>query len=289
MIANNIDHEARRTRIGASEAAGILNLSPWTNGRTIWLEKTGRIEPSKDTKATSMGKRVESILLDEAESDLGKLERNVLCWAPDKSPIASTLDGRAIQSHDVVECKTSGITGGPVVGEWGEEGTDAIPMHYLVQAQIQVWCSESELNRFYSWLGARGIVKFQVYRDDELIKSLRGRLNDWWDKYVVANVEPPNDSPIPLDVAKRLRKQANKTISLPPEITVLWNRREKLKEQEKLAKDTIEEIDSQILLTLDDAEAGILPDGRQITYFETERRGYTVQPCTFRTLRIRKG
>lgn len=287
--ANTIDHEARAERMGASDAAAALGLSPFCSEYELAGLKTGRIEPDKsDTKSTKSGRQFETNVLDVAEEELGPIARGELVYAsgPD-FPLASTLDGRVIQTRNPVEAKTTGIVG-PVYGEWGDEGSDVVPAYNLVQAVVQMICTEADLVHLYALIGGRGYVRYRILRDDQVCQEITERLSRWWQRHVIERVEPTQSEPVPLEVIKRIRRQPEKTIELYDQDLQTVADYEAAKALKSSAEKTAEAAQAKLLLLMGDAEAATLPDGRALTYFETQRKGYVVADSSYRTLRIKK-
>lgn len=289
--APTIDHAARAERMGASDCAAALGLSPFMTEYELAGLKTGRLEPEeRDTKSTASGRQFERNVLDVAEAELGPLKRDVLVYAPPTIdfPLASTLDGQVIANSLPVEAKTTGIVG-PVYGEWGEENSDIVPPYYVVQAVVQMICTEAELVHLYALIGGRGYVRYRILRDEELCTELVERLSKWWDRCVRRRIEPEMTSPPPLEVVKRLRRVPAKTIELYPEDAATVAEYESAKSLKLSAEKSCEAAQAKLLLLLGDAEAATLPDGRRLEYLTQKRKGYTVMDSEFRVLRIKKG
>jgi putative phage-type endonuclease len=281
--------EERRKAIGASDVAAILGCSPWKSAWDVWADKTGKLEPWEGNEATRIGQYLENGVLDYAESKLGALARNVRIPYVG-GPIVSTLD--ALTEDGIpVEAKTAGMTG-PLHGDWGDSLTDQIPEQYLCQVHAQLLCTEAEHAFLFALLSGRGIVQYQIERSDSLCESLATQLCDWWDRHVVRGIEPSRERAT-MEVVKRLRRVPGKVVELTDDCEWLLTTRERLKAEAKDIADRIEETDKILLLRLQDvdgnyAEEGVLSDGRSVTYYEQHRKGYTVEPASFRVLRVKK-
>lgn len=55
-------HDARRLRIGASEMAAVLGLSPWQSPYSLWHLKAGQVAPDPDNPYTEWGRRLEPVV-----------------------------------------------------------------------------------------------------------------------------------------------------------------------------------------------------------------------------------
>jgi putative phage-type endonuclease len=277
---------SRKDAIGASEVAAILGMSSFAGPWEVWADKTNRIEDWKGNKSTRAGQVFEPAVLDHAESELGPLRRNIRLKHP-SAPLAATLDAQVISTSFPVEAKTTGIVG-PVFGKWGDAMTDEVPEYYLVQVHAQLAVTGAELAYLFALIAGRGVVQFEIQRSESLSNHLLTIVSDWWQKHVVADVEPSRlQVPPPLEVVKRLRRVPKKQIAFGLLATDLVRRRERLNKAKLTIEKRLKEADAQVLLALGDAESATLIDGKELTYFETNRAGYTVEPTKYRTLRIK--
>lgn len=281
----------RNTRIGASDAAAVLGISPYASPYDVWAVKTGRAEEFSGNDTTRAGNRLESMLLDDAEKELGDLDRNVFIPGPAGTPIGATLDAQVISTGEIVEAKTSGMTGGPVVGDWGEPGTDRIPDHYLVQVQLQMWVARAERAHVFAYLGNVMPKRFAVEYDHTLAMAIAEQLSDWWTRHVIADV-PPDATGVSMETIKRFRRTAEKSIELAgdeaDQAELLCRKIEELKVSIKARENELEAAQAALLLMLGDAEEMVLPSGNRVTYFQTTRKGHTVKASTYRQLRIKE-
>lgn len=279
----------RRTRLGATDISAIFGINPYRTAYEVWLEKRGLLEDWQGNEATYLGNLLEPGLLDEAENRWGQLERNVVVQAPGL-PIASTLDGWLTDDEEPVEIKTAGLVSEfAELGHWGDPGTDEIPEWYLVQAHTQLFCTGSERCRMLALIGGRGIVEYEIQRDQEICDAIVGRAVEWWTDHIKHKIEPPRDCVPAIEILKRIKREPESCEMLGETDLELVDRWEAAKAEAKVAKDTAEELKSQVLLTLGTSEAGLLPDGRMLTYLERSRKGYVVESCKFRVLMTKKG
>lgn len=281
----------RKSRIGASDAAAILGISPYASPYDVWAVKTGRADEFAGNEATRAGSRLEAMLLDDAERELGDLDRDIFIPGPSGMPFGATLDAQVIATGEVVEAKTSGMTGGPVAAGWGEPGTDQVPDYYLVQVQLQMWVARAERCHVYAYLGNVNPKRYTVEYDNELALAIARQLGDWWTRHVVADI-PPDTTGVSMETIKRFRRTAEKSIELigdeADQAEFICRKIEELKAAAKSAKDELEAAEKALLVMLGDAEEMVLPSGNRVTYFQTTRKGYTVKESSYRTLRIKE-
>ncbi|MFB9687238.1 YqaJ viral recombinase family protein [Amycolatopsis plumensis] len=130
-------HAARTSVLGGSEVAAVLGLSPWESRFSLWHKKKGNVDPEGDNAVMRWGRWLEDpIARAFAEQHPEYRMRRSGTWAsrarrwqvatPDR--LLSSLTERAL-----LEVKTSHNT-----DEWGEPGTDEVPIYYRTQALWQL-------------------------------------------------------------------------------------------------------------------------------------------------------
>jgi putative phage-type endonuclease len=118
-------------RLGGSDVAAALGLSPWCSRFTLWHRMRGEIGQTPGTESMRWGTLLEPVVLAEWARRTGtNFSRRPRVWADSwriASPDALTTGGR------VVEVKTAD---GNTAWEWGPDGSDdpdAVPPYYRVQ------------------------------------------------------------------------------------------------------------------------------------------------------------
>lgn len=191
-------HEWRRQGIGGSDAGAICGLSPWKGALTVWLEKTGRLQPErKDSEWLRWGKRMEGPIAEEFEDRTGLVVAYQGCMvegSPDPWQRA-TLDGLVFESPEdaedhsqcigVLEMKTSSWRS-PL--GWSQ----GVPKLYSVQVQHELMVT----GELHAWLvvlhdGSR-LEIHEIERDPDAINLLREIEGDFWE-CVQSDTPPPAD------------------------------------------------------------------------------------------------
>ncbi len=258
---------AERTQyIGASDVPAILGISPWKSAYDLWMEKTHRVEPRPPTEVMRRGIILEPAILTYAEEELGPLERTVCRPAPDGLPITANCDALLIATGEPVEAKSS------AVGGFGEGGTDDVPDYYIVQCQVQMFCTGTDLCYLVALLGGRGL-KFEIYRIPRVNSIIERILEDcvhFWEKHVEGNVPPPDSMPT-LEVIKYAIRVPNRVAECTDEdVQRFLDAKATAKEADKI-KDAEQ---AQLLALMGDAEAITSPSVGTFTYLEQDRRGF---------------
>ncbi len=163
-------HDARRKGIGASEIAAVLGISPWESPFSLFWRKVNGwdFEPSAEME---WGIRLERVIAAKYEDchpetflSYGHLEQAV---AP--SWMLATPDFFVWSSEQpalpppvgLLECKTAHSA-----DEWGEAGTEQIPVYYRAQVLWQMavtdlsWCDVAVL------IGGSDYREYRVRRDE---------------------------------------------------------------------------------------------------------------------------
>jgi putative phage-type endonuclease len=121
-------HAARANGIGGSEIAAVLGLSPYESAFSLWHRKQGLIGPVEESEEMYWGKVHEPAICARFAREHPDLP---VTPAPtyshqDRPWQIANPDRHA--GPDLLEAKTSRDA-----ENWGEEGTDQIPVHYRAQ------------------------------------------------------------------------------------------------------------------------------------------------------------
>lgn len=145
--------EARRKGITASEISVVLGLSPWDSPYALFHRKLGILPPIEDNAAMERGRVLEPYVVEKfaaAHEDLMVAGTGRELFAHDDRPwqmatpdrlltddMRMDFDGeRVIEEFEPVallETKTASD-----MSDWGEPGTDEIPVHYRAQVLWQM-------------------------------------------------------------------------------------------------------------------------------------------------------
>jgi len=275
--------EQRKKHIGSSDTSAILGLNPWKTAYDVWLEKTGQLEEGKGfigNESTDIGSMIENGLLDWAAEQTGlKILKNQY-RVHGGGILSATHDALAINKAWGYEAKTAGIVRGfAIKDQWGEEGSDQIPEYYIIQCQHQMAVSDLELVHVPALIGGRGRVPYVIQRNEELIRYILEKCQEFWEVSVIGGIEPaglPN-----LDIAKIRIRTPGKTISLS-DATIVSKWRE-AKDKEKAAKAAVEESERELYAAIGDAEIAESTVGN-ITIKEVVRKGYVVKDGTYKRI-----
>lgn len=182
--------ERRKSGLGGSEVATILNLNPYKTPYELWLEKTGRREPEDISGkfAIRRGNDMEALVAKWFSEDTGLTVARVnsTLTNPDHPYLLGHIDRRIVGAKEGLECKTSNWR---MAVNFGEEGTDDVPpsyliqcVHYMIVTGWRVWHLAAELGG-----------DFKIYRieyDETLANHVARTAHDWWQRHIIDGVEP---------------------------------------------------------------------------------------------------
>lgn len=159
-------HAARANGIGGSEISAVLGLSPHESMFSLWHRKQGNIGPVEESPEMYWGKRHEPTICDEftiRHPELLVLPSGTYAaddapwWIANPDRLGFTADGEL----EVIEAKTAYDD-----FEWGEEGTDQIPVHYKAQVRWYLHALGARRGRVAVLIGLSDYREYIVEADD---------------------------------------------------------------------------------------------------------------------------
>jgi len=278
--------EARKFHIGSSEVASIFCENPWQSSYDLWLIKTGRASEFEGNTATRRGQYLESGLVLFAEETLGHpIERNITFIDPAGSPLAANLDGLCRPLDANVEAKS--VSGELDPEEWGEPWSDSVPSRVILQTHAAMMCAELSISyvpvvlpifkRFQ-------YMMFEVKKSDDLCDAIRERCCEFWE--LVKSDTPPSNSVPSIEVLRRIRREPGVIADISDDLVTRW---EDAKGRASEAKKEAEAAQAAILAAMEpiNADGARTETGRLLTFLETNRKAYTCEATSFRTLRLK--
>ncbi|MEU3355252.1 lambda-exonuclease family protein [Streptomyces sp. NPDC037389] len=191
--------------VTATEAPVIAGLSRWRSPLSLWHDKTGTpVEDAAPTAAMRRGIRLEPVIaarFAEAHPELvvhetGTWASRVRDWqraTPDR--IVTPADGGPTA---VLEIKTSSDS-----SEWGETGTDRVPVAYRGQVIWQLDTLGLDVAHVAVLIGDQDYREYTITWDEDEARYLRERAADFLD-CVRAGTPPPDDHPSLYPTLRRL-------------------------------------------------------------------------------------
>lgn len=201
--------------IGGSDVAAILGVSPWKSPHELWLQKTGRAPREEVTpeqqKRFDRGHRLEPVVLEMLLDRLRDEGREVELLRTNERYIDAEYPFMACEidfelmldgEHVNGDCKTVHPF---AAKKWGEEGTDEVPIEYAAQFMHGLGITGRDRCIVATLIGMDDLLIYEVQRDQETIDGTRGRVAQYWNECVIADVPP---DPIDFDDAKAIYAKA---------------------------------------------------------------------------------
>lgn len=189
--------------IGASQTAACLGISPWDTPHGLWLDKMG-IETKTSTLAMRRGIRIEPFLSDEYKLMTGvRPRRSQLYRHPKFSFIACNPDREIVVGgkRGILQLKDVGYWPGK---QFGIDGADQIPEHYLAQIQGELMvcerygfefvqlcaCVDGRDLRVFTYTHNTDLFEHAHVFDREATKKIFNYELNWWHNHIVNRIEP---------------------------------------------------------------------------------------------------
>lgn len=164
--------------ITSSKIAAILGVSPYQSPFGLWHQMKGNVPAEEQTDVMARGHYLESGIMrwwrDQHPEYADWMNIQHFSTRDDLPfPNGATLDGLAAHVDDpkdqvIVEIKTSIQS-----DEWGETGTDAIPMYVLTQVYWQLAMTPAASRAYIALLGPfLNFSEFVVERDEVIQANL---------------------------------------------------------------------------------------------------------------------
>ena len=206
MLINQDFSVDRSKYIGGSDIGAILGLSRFKTPLEVWMEKTGKETKRLDSLPLRFGSFAESFVASEYARSTGfeLIHDESIYIHPEYSFMSAHIDrfvldgGPASPNSNstptptrILECKTANPFS---AGDWGEVGSDEVPMSYLCQC---IWyMAITNINRvdLAVLFGNSDFRIYEIARDLELETVILQKASLFWNDYVLKDIAPPVQS-----------------------------------------------------------------------------------------------
>lgn len=288
IVDTNID---RSLYLGSSDIAAVLGISPWRSAVDLWLDKVDpQPEDGRNAKAKARGTRLEPYLRDMVESEFGlKIARYNQRYVDINVPyLAAEVDAETYDG-DNIELKTASPFARK---EWGEEGSDELPLHYNAQVQFALGVTGRQRCRVFALIGD-DLKPYVIERDEETIDAMRERCVEFWERFVIPKVRPPLDFEREgvLETLKRLYPGTSGEVLKAEAGHAHWRAViEAAQAKHKHYKSVYEAGRAHLLDVIGEGTALEFDDGVSFIRKQISKKGYTVdyEPTTYFDVRFGK-
>ena len=224
MLINQDFTVDRSKYIGGSDIGAILGLSRYRTPLQVWMEKTGKDTKKSDSLPMRFGSFAEEFVASEysratgfelihdesiyihpshsfmsAHIDRFVLLRSDLSNAGKRTSDTKCTNATSINDNKInpnlfsriLECKTANPF---ATNEWGEAGTDHVPMSYLCQCIWYMAITGIDKTDLAVLFGNSDFRVYEITRDLELEELVIQKAEDFWHQYVLKDIPPPTNN-----------------------------------------------------------------------------------------------
>jgi putative phage-type endonuclease len=182
----------RRRGLGASDVAAALGFIRWKTQWQVWAEKVNARRPEdQPSAAAELGLSLEPWLIEQASALLGLpvVRTPYQLYAHPDEPWQMASPDAWVDADHLVELKTAGIASGWGIPDgWTE---DSAPLGYEIQCRWQMRILNAGRVDLVALVAGLGLRRYTYTRDLGIEADLVAQAGAWWQRYVVARVEPP--------------------------------------------------------------------------------------------------
>ena len=260
----------RRLGIGGSDMPVILGLSKYKTPYQLYLEKIGQSSDEQEMSSLQLwGNLLEPVIRDEFSK-----RHNITVETPDTMThpiynfLRANIDGFIPEWNSVLEVKCSNQF---MAHEWGEDGSDVIPMPYLVQVAHYCAVTNADSAHIAVLIGGNDYREFKYTRNMETENMVIAAAKKFWECVVNHTPPPPvNQIDLRLMFPKHNPEKIKKVE--PPimqQLNVLYDTRFKIKQLSQVE----EEYKFNLMKFMEDSECLIDEEGKTIVTWKENKRG----------------
>lgn len=255
MCKDKLDWLTERQKgIGGSDIGAIMGVNKWKTAFEVYIEKTEPITSvGEQSEAAYWGDQFEQVVAKEFEKRTGKkVRRDTRHFVHKDYPfMVANIDRRIVGENAILECKTANQY---LAKEWESE---EVPASYLLQVQHYLAVTGAEKGYIAVLIGGQKFIFKEIERDEELISMIIDAEKDFWE--MVEKRTPPaldGSSAAEKYLKERYSECVSDSIPLKKEAEERVKIYLELKEQEKILKENIKEIENNIKNELKEHEEG---------------------------------
>ena len=198
MLINQDFSVDRSKYIGGSDIGAILGLSRFRSPLEVWMEKTGKETKKLDSLPLRFGSFAEEFVATEYARATGfeLVHDESIYIQPQHSFMSAHIDRFVLEDGScsparILECKTANPFSS---GDWGEVGSDEVPMSYLCQCIWYMAITNLDKVDLAVLFGNSDFRIYEIARDLELENTILEKASLFWNDYVLKDLPPPAQS-----------------------------------------------------------------------------------------------
>lgn len=286
LLRSYDENRAEPVIISASNAAAVCGVSEHQTQLEFYLRFLGQLPPIEDNSKMRIGRKMESVILSEygIQFDRDVSIDSCVFFHPELPFIAATPDcfGRKLMSDPWFPVDSKHTGSRRFRSAYGDEGTDEIPVDYLMQANCQMLVCDAARQETVVFVDGE-LKLFEIERSQELCDAIIDSFREMKERLI--NRDPPEPDythSSTVEIVKEIQKSGTGgVIDLPQDIVDayveskrLGSEIAKLDKEQKLLK-------SRVQYYMRDHSTGVFPGGtaeivkREVTMPGGYRDGYS--------------
>lgn len=279
-MLNNQDFAHNRSKcLGGSDIGAVLGLSPYRSAMDVWLEKTGQITQHADSLPLRFGQFAEAFVASEyAQLTQTTVKEPSHAFIHNTHPFLQGHVDRLVYPSScndlstpikILECKTANPFRQQ---DWGEVGTDEIPLTYLVQCLWYLMLTDLTQADLAVLFGNHDFRIYTIHRDAPLETLILQQAIHFWEEQVLTHTPPPIRSE--LDAKKLFQRGCGgQSVEASPELHDLMQALKQHQARITQEESHISHIKEQIMSTLGEAET-LTYQGHVIATWKSPKPSY---------------
>jgi putative phage-type endonuclease len=257
MLINQDFTVDRSKYIGGSDIGAILGLSRFKTPLEVWMEKTGKETKRLDSLPLRFGSFAEEFVASEYSRATGfeLLHDESIYIHPEHAFISAHMDRFVLEVGSssptrILECKTANPFSS---GDWGEVGSDEVPMSYLCQCIWYMAITGIDKTDLAVLFGNSDFRIYEIARDQALEELVIAKASTFWNECILKDIPPPIQSEADCQTLFS-RGDPAKSIEAKEETLELTKRLALLNSEINVREEEISSIKQSIMQSMGEAE-----------------------------------
>jgi len=282
MLINHDFSVDRSKYIGGSDIGAILGLSRFKTPLEVWMEKTGKETKRLDSLHLRFGSFAEEFVASEYSRATGfeLLHDESIFIHPEHAFMSAHMDRFVLEVGSssptrLLECKTANPFSS---GDWGEVGSDQVPMSYLCQCIWYMAITGIEKTDLAVLFGNSDFRIYEITRDQGLEELVIAKATTFWNDYVLKDIPPPVQSEADCQTLFSKGDPA-KSIEAKEETLELTKRLHALNSEIDIREEEISSIKQNIMSQMGEAEL-LTYQGRTLASWKAPKPSFRLDSKT---------
>lgn len=285
----------RPDSIGGSDAPALVMCDDYRQPLDVYHAKIGRFVEIDDledrVEAVRWGNLLEDIIAKEwshrHHKEVARVQDLLRHPDPGLSFMTGNIDRRLVNKDEGLEIKARGLF---AASDYGPSGTDQVKESDIIQCQHYMAITGWSVWNMAVLIGGQELRSYVIPRDNSLISNLEDTETAFW-----GNVQartPPEllyNHRSTVDILKKMYPGSNgQVVELGPDVAKLQLEIDALSTLARTDKKELDALKNERAAAMGENAVGRFEDGGGLTRKLTRRKGFTVAPTEFFTVRYSK-